>query len=39
MIEIEKIPVALAYQLAESGQIRDAKTLASLLLARSHLMP
>jgi ADP-ribose pyrophosphatase len=39
MIEIEKIPIALAYHLAESGQIRDAKTLASLLLARSHLMP
>jgi ADP-ribose pyrophosphatase len=39
MIEIEKIPVAQAYRLAEGGQISDAKTLASLLLARSHLLP
>ncbi len=39
MIEIEKIPVAQAYQLAENGQISDAKTLASLLLARPYLAP
>ena len=37
MIEIEKLSIAQAYQLAESCQISDAKTLASLLLARPFL--
>jgi len=39
MIEIEKLPVGQAYDLAESGQVSDAKTLASLLLARPYLLP
>jgi ADP-ribose pyrophosphatase len=38
MIEIEKIPVAEAYRMAESGKIIDAKTLASLMLARLFLL-
>ena len=37
MIEIEKISIAQAYKLAESGQIEDAKTLATLLLAKPFL--
>lgn len=37
MIEIEKLSIDQAYQLAESCQISDAKTLASLLLARPFL--
>jgi ADP-ribose pyrophosphatase len=37
-IRIEKIAVQEAYRMAESGQIRDAKTLAALLLARPHLV-
>ena len=36
-IRIEKITVQEAFRLAESGQIRDAKTLAALLLARPYL--
>lgn len=36
-IQIERIPIAQAFYLAENGQIRDAKTLASLVLARSQL--
>lgn len=36
-LSVEKIPVAKAYQLAESGQMLDAKSLAALLLAKSHL--
>ena len=36
-IQVERIPVAKAYAMAESGQIRDAKTLAALILARSYL--
>jgi ADP-ribose pyrophosphatase len=37
MITIEKIPISSAYLLAESGQIRDSKTLASLLLVKQYL--
>lgn len=36
-LEVEKIPLAEAISLAESGKMPDAKTLAALLLARSHL--
>jgi ADP-ribose pyrophosphatase len=35
-IQLEPLPVDQAYSLAETGQIRDAKTLATLLLARPH---
>lgn len=37
-LSVEQIPVAQVYQMAESGQIDDAKTLAALLLARPHLV-
>jgi ADP-ribose pyrophosphatase len=37
MIEVEKISVETAYKMAESGEIEDAKTLGTLLLARSYL--
>lgn len=37
MITIEKIPISSAYDLAESGQIRDAKSLAALLLVNKYL--
>ena len=36
-LELETIPVSEVYQMAQSGQIADGKTLAALLLARSHL--
>jgi ADP-ribose pyrophosphatase len=36
-LEVEKIPLAEALSLAESGQMPDAKTLAALLMARPHL--
>ena len=36
-LQIERIPVARAFQLAEKGQILDAKSLAALLLARPHV--
>ena len=36
-LEVEKIPLADALKMAETGQIPDAKSLASLLLARPHL--
>ena len=36
-LSVEAIPVEEALRMAESGQIRDAKTLASLLLAKKHL--
>lgn len=36
-IEIVKIPFDEAYAMAERGEMTDAKTLASLLLARPHL--
>lgn len=38
MIEIEKVSIARAYEMAERGQIEDAKTLASLLLAKPFLI-
>lgn len=36
-LSVEKIPIAEALHLAESGQILDAKTLAALLLAKPYL--
>lgn len=36
-LRLERIPVARAFQLAEKGQIPDAKSLAALLLARPHV--
>ena len=36
-LSLEKIPFAEAIQMAESGGMPDAKSLAALLLARSHL--
>jgi ADP-ribose pyrophosphatase len=36
-LSVEKIPVAEAIQLAESGGLPDAKSLAALLLAKPHL--
>ena len=36
-LSVEKIPVGEAIQRAERGDIPDAKSLAALLLARSHL--
>ncbi len=36
-LSVEKIPFAEAFQMAESGAMPDAKSLAALLLARSHL--
>ena len=35
-IIVEKIPVVEAYRMASHDEIRDGKTLAALLLARSH---
>ena len=36
-LQIEKIPLKQAVEMAEQGKIQDAKTLAALLLARPHL--
>jgi ADP-ribose pyrophosphatase len=36
-IVVERIPVDEAYRMASHGEIRDAKTLAALLLAHSHI--
>jgi ADP-ribose pyrophosphatase len=36
-ITIERIPSAMALTMCESGKISDAKSLAAILLARSHL--
>jgi ADP-ribose pyrophosphatase len=36
-LQVEKIPLKKAIQMAESGDVPDAKSLAALLLARSHL--
>lgn len=36
-LQVERIPLKQAIQMAEAGQIQDAKSLAALLLARSHL--
>ena len=36
-LQIEKIPLKKAMEMAESGEVPDAKSLAALLLARSYL--
>ena len=36
-LEVERIPIKKAIEMAETGQVPDAKSLAALLLARSHL--
>lgn len=36
-LEVEKIPLQKAIEMAEQGEVPDAKSLAALLLARSHL--
>jgi 8-oxo-dGTP pyrophosphatase MutT (NUDIX family) len=36
-LQVEKIPVKKAIEMAERGELPDAKTLAALLLARPHL--
>lgn len=36
-LQVEKIPLKQAVEMAERGQIQDAKSLAALLLARLHL--
>jgi ADP-ribose pyrophosphatase len=36
-LQIEKIPLKQAIDMAENGEVADAKSLAALLLARSHL--
>lgn len=36
-LEVEKIPWKKAIEMAEAGEVPDAKSLAALLLARSHL--
>ena len=37
-LSVEKIPLAEALRMAESGQIQDAKSLAALLLAKPYLI-
>lgn len=37
-IQVELLSVERAFALAEGGQLRDAKTLAALILARPHLV-
>lgn len=36
-LQVEKIPVKKAIEMAERGELADAKTLAALMLARPHL--
>ena len=36
-LSVEKLPFAEAIQMAERGEMLDAKSLAALLLAKSHL--
>jgi ADP-ribose pyrophosphatase len=36
-LQVEKIPLKKAFEMAEHGEIQDAKSLAALLLARSYL--
>jgi ADP-ribose pyrophosphatase len=36
-LELERIPISEAYQMAERGQVPDAKSLAALFVARSKL--
>lgn len=38
-LSVQTIPLADAFRMAESGEMPDAKSLAALLLARSHLNP
>ncbi len=38
-LSLAPIPIDQAYALAQNGEIRDAKTLATLFLARPHLGP
>ena len=38
LIEVEKLPAGAVLEMAETGQIQDAKSLAALLLARQHLI-
>lgn len=38
LIQVEKIPVERAVQMAESAELHDAKSLAALLLARPYLV-
>jgi len=37
-LKVQKITAVKAYEMAESGQIRDSKTLAALLLARKQIL-
>ncbi|MBT3339014.1 MAG: NUDIX hydrolase [Anaerolineae bacterium] len=37
-LQVEKLPLAEAFSLAEAGKMPDAKTLAALLMARPHLL-
>ena len=36
-LQVEKIPLKKAMEMAERGEIQDGKSLAALLLARPHL--
>jgi len=36
-LQVEKIPLKKAFEMADRGEVPDAKSLAALLLARSHL--
>ena len=36
-LELERIPIHKAFEMAEKGEVLDAKSLAGLLLARPHL--
>jgi ADP-ribose pyrophosphatase len=36
-LQVERVPVKKAIQMAVRGEVPDAKSLAALLLARSHL--
>ncbi|MEJ5203145.1 MAG: NUDIX hydrolase [Anaerolineales bacterium] len=38
-IGVETIPIAQAYEMARTGQIRDGKSLSSLFLAQTYLLP
>jgi ADP-ribose pyrophosphatase len=38
-IELVRIPIDNAYQMALDGEIQDGKTLAAMLLAKPHLFP
>jgi ADP-ribose pyrophosphatase len=38
-LQVETMPVQRAYEMVDTGLIKDGKTLAALLLARPHLLP